>query len=127
MSRRAMDWVLLVVLAIDAVLLALLEMMFLPLRLDGFLLPRLGDVPLPLPLLLAAGTTPLLVIAAARVGGRWFSIVPLAMWILTLLVVGIQGPGGDMLLRADWRSLALLVAGALPAALVLGRERVRHG
>lgn len=127
---RAADWALLVLLAVDAVLLALLEMLFLPLRLDGLLLPRLGAVPLPLSLLLAAVTTPLLVVAAARLGGRWFSIVPLAVWILTLLVVGVQGPGGDRLLVLDWRAFALLAIGAFPAALMLGKGtagRAGHG
>ncbi|MFF5987759.1 hypothetical protein [Prauserella flavalba] len=124
-SVRPADRVLLVVLAIDAALLALLEMFFLPLRLDGLILPRAGDVPLPLSVLAALVTTPLLVSAAARLGNRRFGIVPLAVWILTLLLVGVQGPGGDVILTLDWRALLLLAAGALPGALAVGGSLAR--
>ncbi|MBK1785693.1 hypothetical protein JHE00_15285 [Prauserella sp. ASG 168] len=120
MPSRAVDWALFVLLAVDAALLALLELFFLPLRLDGLILPELGDAPLPVSALVAAVTTPLLVLLAASLGNRRLGIVPLAVWILTLLVVGVQGPGGDMVLLVDWRGLVLLAAGALPAALVLG-------
>ncbi|PXY26621.1 hypothetical protein DI005_35690 [Prauserella sp. PE36] len=126
-SLRPVDRVLLVVLAVDAALLALLEMFFLPLRLDGLILPRAGDVPLPLSVLVALVTTPLLVSAAARLGNRRLGIVPLAVWILTLLLVGVQGPGGDVILTLDWRALVLLAAGALPGALAAGFSLARPG
>ncbi|MEU6645734.1 hypothetical protein ABZ863_24730 [Saccharomonospora sp. NPDC046836] len=125
--QRQINWVVLTVLTIDAVLLAILELFFLPLRLDGVLLPRAGDVPLPLSVLLAMITTPLLVAKAASLGDRRLGIIPLAAWVLTLLVVGVQGPGGDVVLRADWRALALLAGGLLPAALVAGGKLARPG
>lgn len=116
------DGVLLAVLAVDAILLAVLELFYLPLRLDGVVLPRLGDVPFPVTALLAALTTPLLVIGAVRLtSSRQWGTVPLAVWLLTLLALGVQGPGGSTILMADWRSLLLLGGGALPAAIVLGR------
>jgi hypothetical protein len=31
------------------------------------------------------------------------------------------GPGSDLVLIADWRSLLLFACGALPSAIVLGR------
>ncbi|GAA1234353.1 hypothetical protein GCM10009676_17500 [Prauserella halophila] len=110
----------LVLLSVDAVLLALLELFFLPLRLDGTLLPRFGDVPFPIVVVLAVVTTPWLVSAASRLGERRLGMVPLVVWVLTVLVVGVAGPGDDHVLLADLRTLLLLGGGAVPAALVLG-------
>ncbi|MGH3451233.1 MAG: hypothetical protein ACRDQW_11010, partial [Haloechinothrix sp.] len=64
------DTVLLPLLFIDALLLAVIEVLFLPLRFDGTLLPDLGSVPAPVVLLLAAVTTPALVSQAARWSAR---------------------------------------------------------
>lgn len=116
------DLVLLAVLAVDAALLAVLELFYLPLRLDGLILPRLDDLPLPLTALVAAVTTPLLVMQAAKLtSSRRLGAVPLVVWLLMLLVLGVQGPGGDAVLLTDWRSLVLLAGGAFPAAITLGR------
>jgi hypothetical protein len=43
-------------------------------------------------------------------------------WVLGVLVLGMAGPGGDILLPADWRSLVLLGAGMFPGAVALGRS-----
>ncbi len=107
-------------LALDAALLATMELFFLPLRLDGVVLPRLGDIPFLISVVLAAVTTPLLVTHAATLVPRKLATVPLLAWLVTLLVLGLGGPGGDIVLLADWRALVLLVAGALPAAVALG-------
>ncbi|PRX49034.1 hypothetical protein B0I33_10367 [Prauserella shujinwangii] len=122
---RGADWALLALLTVDAVLLAVLELLFLPLRLDGHVLPRAGDVMLPLSVLLALVTTPLLVTTAARLVRSRLALVPLLGWLGTLLVMSILGPGGDLLLVGDWRTLALLLGGALPAAFLLGRSLAR--
>ncbi|GAA4546261.1 hypothetical protein [Amycolatopsis samaneae] len=115
------QWLLLALLSLDAVLLALLELFFLPLRLDGTALPRmLGDLPMPLAILLGAVTTPLLVSAAGKLVRPGLSFVPLVVWVLVIFVVGLFGPGGDLVLIQDWRALLLLGASALPAALALG-------
>jgi len=34
----------------------------------------------------------------------------------------VAGPGGDVLLPADWRSLVLLSGGMFPGAVALGRS-----
>lgn len=107
-------------LLVDAVLLGVVELFFLPLRFDGRLLPALGDVPAPLTPVLAMVTTPLLVVATAKLVRPGLAWTPLALWVLTLLVVGLFGPGGDLVLVEDWRALLLLAGGALPAAMVLG-------
>ncbi|KZB87654.1 hypothetical protein [Amycolatopsis regifaucium] len=111
---------LLVLLSFDAFLLGLLELFFLPLRLDGIVLPKLGDAPIPLTVVLAVLTTPLLVMMTAKVIRPSFSVIPLLVWVLVVLVMGVTGPGGDLVLVQDWRALLLIGGGALPGALALG-------
>ncbi|OZM73678.1 hypothetical protein CFN78_09160 [Amycolatopsis antarctica] len=120
MTAPARQGGLLALLVLDAVLLAALELFFLPLRLDGLVLPKLGDVPAPVTVLVAALTTPLLVRVAARFAPPRYAALPLVAWVLTLLILGLFGPGRDVVLLEDWRTLVLLAAGVLPAALVLG-------
>ncbi|MGH3787342.1 MAG: hypothetical protein ACRDRG_12500 [Pseudonocardiaceae bacterium] len=110
----------LVVLVFDAVALAGVELLYLPLR--------VGAVPLPITILLAAVSTPWLVRSAADLGApRWVAAVPLAVWVLALGVLGVAGPGGDVLLPADWRSALLLGGGMFPAAVTLGRALAPRG
>lgn len=115
-----LNWALLAVLILDTVLLATLELFFLPLRLDGTLLPRLAWIPVPLTVILAVVTTPLLVSQAGRLVHPKAAFAPLLVWVLTVVVLGLSGPGGDLVLIQDWRGLLLLAGGALPAALALG-------
>ncbi|MGH3909625.1 MAG: hypothetical protein ACRDRM_02230 [Pseudonocardiaceae bacterium] len=104
----------LLVLVLDAILLAAVELLFLPLR--------LGAVPLPVTILLAAVSTPWLVRSAAALGeSSAAAAAPLVAWVVALLVFGVAGPGGDVLLPANWRSLLLMAAGIFPAAVELGR------
>jgi hypothetical protein len=103
---------LLALLVLDTVLLALLELFFLPLR--------AGVVPLPVTVLVGAVTTPWLVSSAAKLVRPGLSWVPLAVWVLVVFGVGMLGPGGDLVLIQDWRALLLLGASALPGAMVLG-------
>ncbi|MGH3775506.1 MAG: hypothetical protein ACRDRR_07175 [Pseudonocardiaceae bacterium] len=108
----------LLVLVFDAVALAAVELLYLPLR--------VGAVPVPATILLAVVSTRWLVRSAAELGGpRSVAAVPLVVWLLALGVLGVAGPGGDVLLPADWRSLLLLGGGLFPAALVLGRALAR--
>lgn len=121
------DAVLMTLLLVNSVVLAMLELFFLPMRFDGRLLPDLGAVPAPLSLLVAVVTTPWLVSRTARLARRMggpagFAALPLVLWLLTVMVLGFSGPGGDHVLPPDWRGIALLAAGALPSSLVLGRE-----
>ncbi|RSN05215.1 hypothetical protein DMC63_38900 [Streptomyces sp. WAC 05977] len=111
---------LLALLTFDAFLLGLLELFFLPLRLDGMVLPKVGDAPLPVTVVLAVITTPLLVRTTAKVVRPSFSVIPLLVWVLVVLGMGATGPGGDLVLIQDWRALLLIGGGALPGALALG-------
>ncbi|HEV7652214.1 MAG TPA: hypothetical protein VGP26_29025 [Actinophytocola sp.] len=120
MSRG--DRVLLGVLMLDAVVLAVIELLFLPLSFDGYLLPNLGGLPFPLMAVVAAVSTPWLVATAGRLAPRLaVASAPLLAWIVTIAWFGMFGPGGDLLLVADWRSLLLFAGGALPSAIVLGQ------
>ena len=120
---RVRDWLTLAVLVLDAVVLAVVELLFLPLRFDGYLLPyTLGGLPVPVSALVAALTTPWLVTVAGRLSPRpLIAAAPLIGWILAVAVFGMFGPAGDLVLVADWRSLLLFACGALPSAIVLGR------
>lgn len=103
---------LLVLLVLDTVLLAVLELFFLPLR--------IGVVPLPVTVVVGAVTTPWLVSTTAKLVRPGLSWVPLAVWVVVVFGFGLLGPGGDLVLIQDWRALVLLGASALPGALVLG-------
>ncbi len=107
-------------LLLDAVLLAILELLFLP--------SYIGQVQFPITTAVAAVTTPLLVSQAARLSSRpGVAAAPLIVWFVALFVFGAFGPGGDvLLLGGDWRTYLLLGAGAVPGALMLGVVRGRQ-
>ena len=114
-------------LLVDSVILAVVELLFLPLRFDGYLLPDLGGFPFPITVVVAALTNPWLVSMAKTTTDRLgLAVLPLLVWLLSLGVFGLAGPGGDLVLIQDWRSLLLLAAGALPAAIVLGGPSTRR-
>lgn len=107
-------------LLLDAVLLAVIELLFLPLD--------LGGVEFPITAAVAAVTTPLLVSEATRLSAhRGIAPVPFLVWLLTLVLFGFFGPGGDAVLGGDWRSLLLLGAGSLPAVIMLTIVSARTG
>ncbi|MBE9375670.1 hypothetical protein IQ251_14550 [Saccharopolyspora sp. HNM0983] len=116
----ARDRVLLGVLVLDAVLLAVLELLFLPLW--------LGTVQFPITAAVAAVTTPLLVAEAARLSrSRLVAAAPLLAWLVAMFVFGVLGPGGDIVLIGDWRALLLIGGGALPGAMMLGIQLGKRG
>ncbi len=106
--------VLLGCLLVDAVLLAVIEVLFLP--------SYIGPVPFPITAAVAAVTTPLLVSAAGQLSLRpGVAAAPLAVWFGTVFVFSTLGPGGDVMLPGgDWRTTLFLCAGALPSAVMLG-------
>ncbi|GAA3365895.1 MULTISPECIES: hypothetical protein [Saccharopolyspora] len=101
-------------LLLDAVVLALVEVLYLPLW--------IGSTPFPITTAVAAVTTPMLVSAAGRLApSRRVAAAPLVVWFATIFVFGLFGPGGDvMLMGNDWRTLLLIGAGTLPSAMMLG-------
>ena len=108
--RRLVLAVVLVLLAIGAVASAVVE--------SVWLMIRVGPVPLPVTVLAAAASSYLLV----RVARRWsdstaFVLAPIAVWLVTVVALDL-GPGGDMVVPIGLRSLALVGAGALLPAWV---------
>ena len=119
MSGR--NWLFFALLLVDSVVLAVVELLFLPLRFDGYLLPDLDGFPFPVTAVLAGLTMPWLASMAKGLSDRLaVAVAPLLVWLASLGVFGLAGPGGDLVLLQDWRSLLLLAAGALPTAIVLG-------
>jgi hypothetical protein len=124
--ERRFDGLQLGALVVDSIVLALLEVFFLPLRFDGQLLPNWGAIPFPVTVVVALATMPLLVSRAAGVSARLLVAgAPLWAWLVTIGVVGIAGPE-NMVLLQDWRTLLLLACGTLPAALALGNSLARR-
>lgn len=106
------------------------------LTLDGFLcalgavlfLPAyLGSTPFPVSGLIAGAANVLLVRVAYSVshdGGR--AALPVGGFALGLLLAMLGGPGGDVLVLADWRLLVLLAGGVLPPVVQLFALRFRR-
>ncbi|CAM3933384.1 hypothetical protein KIPE111705_32170 [Kibdelosporangium persicum] len=101
--------------------LAAVELLYLPLRFDGAILPMAGGLPFPISAVVAAVTLPRLVKRASRVSPRLLVAgSPLWIWLLCVLASAFPGPGGDVVLVGDWRALLLLGCGALAGAVSLG-------
>jgi hypothetical protein len=108
------DGALLVLLVVDGVLLGGLGLAFTPLYSDG--------VPVPMGAVLSILILPWLVLRAGEVDPRpGVAAAPLTAWALTVLLLGLAGPGGDAILSlapgTAWKSL-LLVVGGLGAGLL---------
>lgn len=102
----------LALLTFDGFLCALLSVFFLPVY--------LGGTPFPVTILFAAVVNLLLVIGARVVTTRpRLAALPLVAWVVGFLVCMVPGPGGDVLLLGDWRTLLLLVGALAPAGVYL--------
>ncbi len=113
-ADRFNTFLVVVVLVLDAALLAMMELLFLT---AGF-----GSISVPVTPLVALVTNPWLVRRAGELGGRLAAALPLIVWVLTIGVLGLAEPGGGLLLLGDpLAAVLLLAAGMLPAAFVLGR------
>lgn len=121
--------VLLLLLCVEAAVLAVLEAFFLPLRLDGSLLPRIGDLPFPITIVVAVVTTPVLVMWAATLSERvTAAAAPLMVWFFTIFTLGFLEPGRNApgFLLGDWRTLLLIAGGMLPGAVAVGAAMARN-
>lgn len=110
----------LALLAVDGLLSAIGGALFLP--------SYIGSVPFPISAL-ASGT---LNAALVWAGGYWttssrVAALPMWTWLLAVLVMCVQGPGGDVILAGRgvlaYSPLLLLVAGMVPPFVVLYRRR----
>jgi hypothetical protein len=97
-----------------AVWFAVVEVLWLPLRIGGF------PVPLSIPVAMAVNL--LLVTWTHRLtGSRVAAVLPALMWLVVVLPAGQQRPEGDVLLAGGPRGLAFLLFGVLGASLAVGR------
>lgn len=104
----------LAVLTVDGALLGLFGLLFNPLY--------NGTVPIPLGALVSILVLPWLVARAHEVDPRSSTAsAPLVAWGLVVGIVGLVGPGDDVLLPLTWQSL-LLVAGGLGAGFYALRQ-----
>lgn len=93
---------LIALLTLDGILVGAVGLAFTPLY--------LGAVPAPLGVVLSILVLPWLVLRAGAVDRR-FAGVPIFAWFATVGVLGLAGPGGDVLLPGTWQSLLLVVGG----------------
>lgn len=71
-----------------------------------------GSLPAPMGALLSILILPWLVGQAAEIDPRpVVAAAPLVAWLLVIVVIGLSGPGGDVMLPATWQSLLLFVGG----------------
>lgn len=110
--------VVLALLAVDGVLSALLGALLLPMY--------LSSIPFPVSALLSGLVNAALVWAAGYwTGSKRLAALPLWSWLLTVAVLTVGGPGGDIVFGGRgilaYSVLILLLLGAMPAALVLRR------
>ncbi|WP_137726230.1 hypothetical protein [Prescottella subtropica] len=107
----------LALLTFDGFLCAVLSVLFLP--------AYLGATPFPVTILVAAVVNLLLVLGARKfTDSALAAAAPLFGWLFGFGVCMVGGPGGDVLVFSDWRTLLLFVAALLPAGLYLFRVRL---
>ncbi|MEE2034527.1 hypothetical protein [Rhodococcus chondri] len=85
----------------------------------------IGGVPFPITILLAAVINLLLVMAVrTETGSLGTAAWPLLAWVVGFGLCLLGGPGGDMVVVADWRILLLPIAALAPAGFYLFSARI---
>lgn len=103
---------LIALLTLDGVLVGAVGLAFTPLY--------LGAVPAPLGVVLSIAVLPWLVLRAGAIDRR-LAGAPIFAWFATVGVLGLAGPGGDVLLPGTWQSLLLVVGGVGAGLFALRR------
>lgn len=107
----------LALLTFDGFLCAVLSVLFLP--------AYIGATPFPVTVLVSAVVNLLLVLGARKFTDRaLLAALPLVGWLVGFGLCAAAGPGGDVLVFEDWRTLLLFVAALLPAGVYLFRVRL---
>ncbi|WP_327109994.1 hypothetical protein OHB12_19340 [Nocardia sp. NBC_01730] len=110
--RVALAPVVLVLLVLNGLITLFLEVLYLP--------TYLGAIAFPLSGVLAGAVNLLLVLGARSVSQRTAAMfLPLVAWALGFLVCASTGPGGDIMLGSDWRTVLLLFCGLVPPLLYI--------
>lgn len=111
---HVLDTPLLGLLTFDAALLGAFGLVFTPLY--------VGAVPLPMGALLSALILPWLVLRAGEIDPHaGVAGTPVLTWLLVVGVLGLTGPGDDVLLPPTWQSLVLVVGGLGTGLLAVRR------
>ncbi|MFG1791680.1 hypothetical protein [Nocardia sp. NPDC049149] len=111
-SPGSLGTVILVVLVLDAFITLALEVLYLP--------TYVGSTSVPIAGVLAGVVNVLLVMGVRSVSQRVAAMfLPLAAWTFGFLVCATTGPGGDIMLASDWRTLLLLFCGLVPPLVYL--------
>jgi hypothetical protein len=115
----ALRAVILVLLAVDGVVSAVVGALLLPIY--------LGPVPFPISALLSGLVNATLVWAAMYwTDSNRLAALPLLTWLVTVAVLTLGGPGGDIVFGGpgvmEYSVLIFIVLGALPAAWLLRRR-----
>ncbi|SEO76521.1 hypothetical protein [Trujillonella endophytica] len=97
-----------------AVWAALVELLWLPLRIGGV------PVPVSIPAALAANLL-LVWITHRLTGSRVAAVLPALVWLVVVLPAGQRRPEGDLVLTGGWEGLAFLLFGVLGASVAVGR------
>ncbi|QII05344.1 hypothetical protein BH93_08115 [Rhodococcoides fascians A25f] len=112
------SWATVAVLVFDGFLSGILSVFFLP--------TYLGSVQFPISALLGGIANVALVLAARKVAERSIWVAsPLIGWFVAVVLCMLGGPGNDVLLLADWRTMLLIIAGAGPAGVLLFMFRMK--
>jgi hypothetical protein len=93
---------------------AVVEVLWLPLR--------IGGVPVPVSIPAAVATNLLLISLTHRfTGSRVAAVLPAAVWLAVVLPASQQRSEGDLVLTGGWEGLAFLLLGVLGASVAVGR------
>ena len=103
-----------IVIGLVAVVLALLECFFVPLRFNGWLIPVAFVAAF-------AGNIVLPAMMVAVTGARMTAIVPTIAWFLVVVLAASRTTEGDLILGSGGDNIAFLFVGALGAAYGSGR------
>ncbi len=115
---RIGDVAALTLLSSNGMLLGAFSLAFTPMYVAGF--------PVPMGILFAVLILPWLVTRAGEIDPRPVSAAgPLISWVLVVLVLGLGGPGGDVMLPVIWQSGVLLLGGIVAGLWAL-RDVVDH-
>jgi hypothetical protein len=100
--------------AVVAAWLALVEVLWLPLRVGGF--------PLPLSIPAAvAGNLLLVTLTHRSTGSRVAAVLPAVVWLAVVIPASQERAEGDLVLTGGWRGLAFLLLGVLGASVAVGQ------
>ena len=116
---RIGDVAVLALLTVNGALLGAFSLAFTPMYVAGF--------PAPMGILFAVSILPWLVTRAGEIDARpAVAAAPLAAWFLAVVVLGLGGPGGDVMLPVLWQSGVLLLGGIVAGLWAL-REVTDRG